>query len=287
MRVDQGRNFMESNSELFEKITNELILEMESNPQAWESGMTFFKSIPVNIENQPYNGLNVVRLCFEQYMKGFEQNKWITPRKIRFLKGSIKAGEEPSFILNGDVAPFLNSRSFRNQAVYNIDQVDNLPIQLYENEYSWSIDEAGERLYHSAECSIIDRHGPSSRKCPCYIPAQDTIYQPPKKCFDSTENYYSTLAHEMVHSTLHESRLNRNPSKYHYAYEELIAEMGACFTCATIGIVGNLENHASYLEFWIGALKKDNTLIFRAAKEAQTAANYLLFRVNKLDKVNP
>ena len=286
MRAGQGRNFMESNREIFEKVTNELIREMESNPQAWESGMTFIKSIPVNIENRPYRGLNVVRLCYEQYQKGFEHNKWITPRKIRFLKGSIKAGEEPSFILNGDYAPFLKHRTFSSQSVYNIDQVDNLPSKLYENKCSWPIDQVGEKLYISAECRIIDQFRPTG-KHPCYVPAKDTIYQPPKKCFDSTENYYSTLAHEMVHSTLHESRLNRNRSRYEYAYEELIAEMGACFTCSTIGIVGNLENHASYLKSWIRALKNDNTLIFRAAKEAQTAANYLLFRVNKLDKVNP
>ena len=285
MRAGQGRNFMESNSELFEKVTNELIREMESNPQAWESGMTFFRSIPVNIENQPYNGFNVIRLCFEQYKKGFEHNKWITPRKIRFLKGSIKAGEEPSFILNGDVAPFLKSRSFRNQAVYNIDQVDKLPSKLYDNKCSWPIDQVGEKLYKSAECSIVDQYEPTVG-CPCYILERDTIYQPPQKYFNSAENYYSTLAHEMVHSTRHESRLNRPRSKYERAYEELIAEMGACFTCATIGIAGNIENHASYLESWIGALKKDNTLIFKAAKEAQIAANYLLSRVNKLDKVN-
>jgi antirestriction protein ArdC len=270
---------MESNTEIFDQVTNQLIREMESNPQAWESGMTFLKSIPVNIENRPYRGLNVVRLCFEQYKKGFEHNKWITPRKIRFLKGSIKAGEEPSFIVNGD-APY-----FTTSFVYNIDQVDNLPNQLYQNEYFWPIDQVGEKLYRSAECSIIDKHGPGS-KCPCYAPAIDTIYQPPQKYFNSSENCYSTLAHEMVHSTLHESRLNRDRSKYEYAYEELIAEMGACFTCATLGIVGNLENHASYLKSWIKALKNDNKLIFKAAKEAQIAANYLLFRVNKLDKIS-
>jgi antirestriction protein ArdC len=271
---------MESTRKIFEEITNELIREMESNPQAWESGMAFIKSIPVNIENRPYRGLNVVRLCYEQYKKGFEHNKWLTSRKIRFLKGSIKAGEKDSFIVNGD-APY-----FTPSYVFNIDQVDNLPNQLYESEYSWPIDQAGEKLYHSAECSIIDQHEPTVGY-PCYILARDTIYQPPQKYFNSAENYYSTLAHEMVHSTRHESRLNRNRSKYERAYEELIAEMGACFTCATIGIVGNLENHASYLESWIGALKKDNALIFRAAKEAQTAANYLLFRVNKLDKTHP
>jgi antirestriction protein ArdC len=120
---------------------------------------------------------------------------------------------------------------------------------------------------------IIDKAG--SAGYPCYVPSDDIIFQPPQENFNSAENYYSTLAHEMVHSTAAKTRLNRRQKKFNYAFEELIAEMGACFLCANLGIKGNLENHASYLDSWLRALKDDKTMIYKAANYAQKACRYL------------
>jgi antirestriction protein ArdC len=98
--------------------------------------------------------------------------------------------------------------------------------------------------------------------------------------FCAPDLYYSTLAHEHVHWTAHPSRLNR-PLSHHrgdesYAGEELIAEVGAAYLCADLGL--NLEprpDHAAYLADWLRVLKDDARAIFRAAAQAEKAVGYL------------
>ena len=103
--------------------------------------------------------------------------------------------------------------------------------------------------------------------------------------FETAEGYYSTLFHELTHSTGHTSRLNRegitklNPfGSVEYSKEELLAEMGASFLCAYAEI-GNQplnENSAAYLQGWLKVLKSDKKLIFKAAASAQKAMDYIL-----------
>lgn len=86
-----------------------------------------------------------------------------------------------------------------------------------------------------------------------YSPTEDYISIPPIRDFDSKEEYYSALFHEIIHWTGHPSRLNREASGRYgsedYAYEELVAELGAAYLCAMCGISGNtLSNHASYID---------------------------------------
>ena len=60
-----------------------------------------------------------------------------------------------------------------------------------------------------------------------------------------------------------------------YAFEELVAEMGAAFLCAFCGLPARLE-HASYIDSWLDALRRDKRLIFVAAAAAQKAADFVL-----------
>lgn len=117
-----------------------------------------------------------------------------------------------------------------------------------------------------------------------YSPATDIVSMPDYKDFYTSESYYSTLFHEMIHSTGHQKRLNR-PLKnkfgsVEYAKEELIAEFGAVFLSAQAGILWKTQkNHASYLKNWLLNLQfmgQDNTLLMRGASEAQKAVDYLL-----------
>jgi antirestriction protein ArdC len=98
--------------------------------------------------------------------------------------------------------------------------------------------------------------------------------------FTSREGYYATLVHELTHWSGGESRLNRDMSGRFktaaYAAEELIAEMGAAFLCADLGITPDIrEDHAAYLHSWLGVLKGDKKAIFTAAAHAQRAVDYL------------
>lgn len=108
---------------------------------------------------------------------------------------------------------------------------------------------------------------------PCYRPGNDSVNMPEREYFESEEFYYSTLFHELAHSTGHASRLarqslidnksiNADGDTAHavYAEEELVAEMSASFLNAHAGIMENeLPNSAAYLQSWIQVLKSKDT----------------------------
>jgi antirestriction protein ArdC len=117
---------------------------------------------------------------------------------------------------------------------------------------------------------------------PHYRPSTDTVSTPPMSHAVSPEAYYSVMFHELAHSAGHAKRLNRPlENKFgtkEYAREELIAEMAACFLCAEAGIEPMIDNSASYIDSWLGALKKDHNLVVVAAGKAQHATNHILNR---------
>ena len=125
---------------------------------------------------------------------------------------------------------------------------------------------------------------------PCYRPSTDSVHMPERRFFTSEEAYFSTLFHELSHSTGHASRLARvsllenkgmdaqGEARKTYAEEELVAEMGASFLCAHAGIIeAELENSAAYLQGWIDALKSKDAKgwIIRAASQAQKATDFI------------
>lgn len=113
----------------------------------------------------------------------------------------------------------------------------------------------------------------------------DAVYMPKVTAFSEESFYYCTFFHELIHSTGHYSRLDRvmigDKNSTEYAFEELIAELGAVYLCAESGILfRTLENSAKYLRGWnrrlIGKLEEDNKFFFRASAQAQKASNYIL-----------
>ena len=118
----------------------------------------------------------------------------------------------------------------------------------------------------------------------CYVPSRDQIHLPPEGAFRDAESYYGVALHELIHWTGHEHRCARDLrhrfGSEAYAAEELIAEMGAAFLCAELGITPEPRiDHARYIESWLRVLKSDKRAIFTAASKASQAANYLRSRL--------
>jgi antirestriction protein ArdC len=119
-----------------------------------------------------------------------------------------------------------------------------------------------------------------------YRPSTDTVGMPAISAFNSAEEYYSTLFHELTHSTGHSCRVGREGIMEHnpfgsddYSKEELVAEMGAAMLCGVAGIESHtINNSAAYLQTWINRLQSDSRLIVSAASQAQKAADYILAR---------
>ena len=104
---------------------------------------------------------------------------------------------------------------------------------------------------------------------------------PDLETFDTAEDYYATLGHECTHWTRHKSRLDRSFGHERfgdegYSQEELVAELGAAFLCADLGLtLKDREDHAAYISSWLKVLKNDKRAIFTAAAHAQRAADFL------------
>lgn len=116
-----------------------------------------------------------------------------------------------------------------------------------------------------------------------YRPSTDEIVLPIRKQFVSTAEYYSTVFHELTHSTGHEKRLNRlNRAAFFgtedYSKEELVAEIGAAALINHVGLEtgSSLRNNAAYIQNWLGVLKGDKRFIVSAAGRAEKAVNLIL-----------
>jgi antirestriction protein ArdC len=112
-----------------------------------------------------------------------------------------------------------------------------------------------------------------------YDTVRNFIAMPPMVAFKTIEVYYATRCHETVHWSGGKNRLERDMTGRYgskaYGFEELVAEFGAAFLCAHLGIQGELR-HADYIANWLKVLKDDDRAIFKAASLASKASSYLL-----------
>ena len=112
---------------------------------------------------------------------------------------------------------------------------------------------------------------------------------PPAEVFTGDAEYYSTVFHELTHSTGHPSRLGRLDTNSlapfgsnDYSQEELVAEMGAAFLCGHCRIENQtIDNSAAYIQGWLRRLRNDKGLVIFAAAQAQKAADFILRRKEK------
>jgi antirestriction protein ArdC len=111
------------------------------------------------------------------------------------------------------------------------------------------------------------------------------VPMPPLGAFNENDAYYSTFAHEHTHWTAKTDRCDRQLGKRfgdnEYAAEELIAELGAAFVCAHLGLSTEpRKDHAQYIQSWLKVLKADKRAIFTAASKAQQACDWMVHRAD-------
>ena len=168
----------------------------------------------------------------------------------------------------------------KGYTVFNAEQVDGLPAHFYAKPEAPL--PASERIASAdrffAATGMALRHGGARAY---YSETSDHVQMPPFESFRDAESYAATLAHEATHWTKHEKRLAREFGRKRwgdagYATEELVAELGAAFLCADLGIAPEArDNHAAYIATWLEVLKRDNRAVFTAAAHAQRAADFL------------
>jgi len=183
---------------------------------------------------------------------------------------------------DGDEVIQKSSVMCRQYTVFNISQCVELRLQPPQvKETPVEPIEACERIVSDWQQKPIISHGGD---CASYSKSLDVVRMPERACFDSVEEYYSTLFHELTHSTGHPKRLNRSTltdferwGDATYSKEELVAELGAAFLAGYCGIENTtLVNSASYLSNWLEALKNDSRMIVIAGSQAQKATDLIL-----------
>lgn len=288
--------------------------------KTWKDDAFF---IPLNYDSKkPYRGVN--RLLLQErigFAGAFRNPYFLTFKQIKKHKGTLKKGAKGyeviyysiRYVVPADknsgrkaysstnaqkVLDFLHKYNLpesevtripmiRYYNVYNGADIENMDFKLDELQIGRAVpDSATEN--RAAQLIVENYPNPPAIKNEgnqaYYNPASDYIKLPKQEQFDTVNDYYRTLFHELTHSTGHNKRLNRGIhlmlEKDDYAKEELVAEFGAVFLSAWAGIMWyNNKNHAAYLKGWNSAIKEaqnDNKFLMRAASLAQQATDYIL-----------
>lgn len=271
----------------YEVITDRLVSLLEEGTVPWHRPWGGPESHPKNLASgRRYRGINVFMLS----AAGYESPYWLTFRQAKGRDGHVKKGEKgyPCIYWNwvertnektGDKEkhPFL-----KYYTVFNVEQCEQIEYPAANAPKNpFSPIEACERVVQKMPRAPPIHHAGTRA---FYLPSSDEVHMPPCERFDSPEAYYGVLFHELVHSTGHESRVNRpgitEPIVFgsrQYSKEELVGEMGATFLCGHSGIEkAVIDNSASYIASWLRRLRSDSGLVVKAAAQSQKAADYIL-----------
>ncbi len=287
--LQENQKLKKEKFDIYQMVTDRIIEQLEKGKVPWIRPWTKANVWPENFfSKKQYRGINVFLLA----SSGFKSPYWLTYKQVQEMGGNVIKGERSFPVLFWS---FLDKKtdkendSEENQKigyikfynVFNAAQIEGIefPEILEEEKNEFIQNEACENIVNGyKDCpEIINR-----RQVACYSAKHDFINMPDKESFISSEEYYSTLFHEMTHSTGHEKRLNREGvgekfGTHKYSKEELVAEMGAAFLCGMAGIEAvTIDNSSAYINNWISVLKGNKKYVVQAAQQAQKASDHIL-----------
>ena len=298
---------MKTKNDIYAQVTNQVIAQLENGLIPWQKPWVngTVKGCISHTSGKPYSLLN-------QMLLGWRAGEWLTYGQIQSEGGKVKQGEKSSMVVfwafvekreleavcdeNGDqldgeagVRSVVTKRYpiLKAYNVFHIDQTEGITPKHNNTAISYDNDpcEAADAIVND----YVNREGLKleikNTNRAFYSPILDKVEVPEMKQYKIREEYYSTLFHELTHSTGHERRLNRDTltklaafGDETYSKEELVAELGAAFLCNSLEISCEkaFRNSAAYIQGWLGALRGDKHMIVSAASKAEAAANYIL-----------
>lgn len=265
-------------SDIYEKVNNIIITKLSAGLLPWRKSWNNALPSQNFISKHIYQGINFLLLsCFD-----FPSPYFLTFLQCKQKEGFVKKGEKGIPIIFWK----LVDNKFYNPN--DSDSSEQIPFMQLSTVFNLSqttlfTDESEELKKPKIEnfISSIPAVIKNNSKSQCYFNVtKDFISVPVISEFNSTDEYYSTLFHELIHWTGHQSRLNRFQSADYnsdnYSKEELIAEIGSAYLCSQFGINNTLDNSAAYIKGWLSKLNNDDSLFIQASSHAQKAVNYLL-----------
>lgn len=280
--------------------------------------------LPQNIEGRVYNGINLFMLYLLSEEKGYSTPLYMTFMQAKEAGASIMRGEKSFPVVywnfsvrdkNGNkisiddyrdlsddekkeynVTPYMKTYN-----VFNVSQTNYPEVQpekwekLKEQFKSPSLkDEKGMFTMPLLDALIRERQW----VCPIYPRESDSAYYrrgegchiivPLKGQFDTGESFYSTLLHEMAHSTGEEGLLGREKGEVFgdkkYAKEELVAELTSATCGKSLGLSTCIrEENAMYLKSWLSALSGDPKFIYTILSDVAKASAMIQEKVNGME----
>jgi antirestriction protein ArdC len=292
-----------------QEVTDNIVQMLERGvapwQKPWEPGASSL-GVPFNpTSERAYRGGNAIHLMATGLQRGYQDPRWMTYKQASDNGWQVRRGEKGTQIEyweakeasdktqspssdrsgegstgNGNKAGTEKSQFiYRVYTVFNAQQIDGIPSYTPKQHTTFEAVQAGEQILNKSGANIAHDQADLA----FYSRSQDSIHLPPKDAFKDAAGYYGTALHELAHWTGHPSRLDRSTltesyrfGDVNYAKEELRAELASVFLAAQRGIPHNPEQHAAYVNSWIGALKHDKNEIFRAAHDASKATDFIL-----------
>ena len=285
---------------VYQMVTDRIIAQMEKGIVPWHKPWTGAADGAINyVSRKPYSVLN-------QWLLG-RDGEWLTFKQVHDCGGRIKNGAKAGMVVfytqqqhkvtveveNEDGVKEQQERTksipvLRYYNVFHIDDCEGIESKIQE-EVKNDVEpiELAEKVvceYVSREKELTFRNDSVTDKA-YYSMVGDNVVVPMISQYDVVEEYYSTTFHELVHSTMKESRCNRKAENKmaafgsaDYSREELVAETGSAMLCTKVGIDCDkaFNNSVAYIQSWLNALKNDNKMIVWAASRAEKAAKYIM-----------
>lgn len=281
-----------SPSDKYQIVSDRLIELLEKGVKPWAKpwSATGYQNL---LSGHLYQGINPLLCGLDCLLNDWDQPYFLGFAQAKEMGWEIKKGSKSTWLRWGGSYAVEEEKdgekvkSYRNAGkwvgVFNIACFDDAKSDrkiedfIHDPNPSPAFKPIAELEQLIADTGAVIRYGGDRA---FYAPSVDRIQLPERVSFHSVETFYSTAIHELGHWTGHQTRLDRPMcgqfGSQSYAYEELIAELSAAFVGDRYGLSSELENHASYLQSWLKALKEDKKYFFKAAFEARKAAEFLL-----------
>ena len=294
------KNEANNRGNVYQAVTDRIIAQMEHGIVPWHKPWTGAADGAINyVSRRAYSVLN-------QWLLG-RDGEWLTFKQVQQCGGRIKKGAKAGMVVfytqqqykvmvnvedeDGNVHEEERTKVkpvLRAYNVFHISDCEGIESKIQEgvkNDVE-PIEQAEKVIseYVSREKELTFRNDSVTDKA-YYSPASDMVCVPMISQYDVVEEYYSTTFHELVHSTMKESRCNRKAENKmaafgsaDYSREELVAEAGSAMLCTKVGIDCDkaFKNSVAYIQSWLKALKNDNKMIVWAASRAEKAAKYIM-----------
>ncbi|RJE82005.1 ArdC family protein [Paracoccus onubensis] len=293
---------MTRNFDIRQHVTDTIIAQIEAGTPPWRkpwTGDLSGASFPLRHNGETYNGINILMLWATAHQRGYNSARWMTFKQAVELGGSVRKGEKAAkSVFYGAIEREDEEaegeehkrriRFAKVNNVFNADQIDGLPEEYYirpepPRDLGTQADPELEAFFARTGAEIITSEEPRAY----YHPVKDHIHMPPIASFYNAAGYYGTLAHELTHWACGPARLatqRTHASRKEYAFDELVAEIGACFLAVQLGVEPQFDQSAAYVEGWLEAMKADREMIFKAAAEAQKAVDFINQTVGERDR---